>query len=81
MAGILCKKWRAHSGLAVRLVLLAWIGLGGFGIASLGTSCLFAADEHFGIPQVKAINEQVGAGWGVVPSCVSGCGRPNSNGR
>ena len=74
MAGILCKKWRAHSGLAVRLVLLAWIGLGGFGIASLGTSCLFAADEHFGIPQVKAINEQGGAGWadaGLQPSAAA----------
>jgi len=74
MAGMMCKTWRAHSGLVVRWVLLAWIGLGGVGIASLGTSCLFAADEHFGIPQVKAINEQVGAGWsdaGLQPSAAA----------
>jgi hypothetical protein len=40
-----------------------------------------AADEHFGVPQVKYINEQIAAGWadaGLQPSAAAGSRRPKS---
>ncbi len=71
MTGMMCINSQARAGRAVRWVLLAWVVLGGVGITNPGAVGLFAADEHFGIPQVKAINEQVAAGWadaGLQPS-------------
>jgi hypothetical protein len=46
-------------------------GVWGGGVALVPGGMVTAADEHFGIPQVKFINEQIAAGWadaGLQPS-------------
>ena len=52
--------------------LAAWITLfGGMTLAASVQASGPAEDEHFGIPQVKFINEQIAAGWadgGLKPS-------------